>query len=165
MGTVGNGGVSVLAGLRDLGFLSASAARARSCSSIDSARVTSSCDMAEVGWKRDEMGWGWKGRRQLWKRQTRLGPTPPWGTFWMTYFIFRTTLDLRLWYAIFNRYLINKWEWEQLEWYVVLNERESEFKQYLSGYHLIPSLHQRAYQSNCKSRKHRMSQACHSRWE
>ena len=49
MGTVGNGGVSVLAGLRDLGFLSASAARARSCSSIDSVRVTSSCDMAEVG--------------------------------------------------------------------------------------------------------------------
>ena len=50
-------GWSVLAGLRDLGFLSASAARARSCSSIDSARVTSSCDMAEVLWfKRDEMG-------------------------------------------------------------------------------------------------------------
>lgn len=45
---MGGRGGCALAGLRDLGFLSASAARVRSFSSTDSGRVTSSCDMATV---------------------------------------------------------------------------------------------------------------------
>jgi hypothetical protein len=48
---------SALAGLRDLGFLSPPA-RARSCSSMDSARVTSAaCDMATSFASQNVKGW------------------------------------------------------------------------------------------------------------